>query len=281
MAEGWIGGLRSIALRVAVERPSSQHLLDHKEGERMKTLFLALVLCTASSSLLSQQWQFPEKMKNSSVLSKNITSKELGAIMRGFTSALGVRCAYCHVGDEGKDLKEYDFASDAKPAKAKARTMVKMVDAVNDLYLSQLSKETYLGIKVSCVTCHHGIPVPMPLEDLLKNTFDRNGLDSTVKEYRALREKFYGGNAYNFKEGTLLRLADKIFEDSTKRPAAFEIVRLNIELYPSFPFSYAHLGSWYDEMKNIPLAIENYKKALALVPNNEFLKKRIAELERK
>ena len=247
----------------------------------MKTLFLALVLCTASSSLLSQQWQFPEKMKNSSVLSKNITSKELGAVMRGFTSALGVRCAYCHVGDEGKDLKEYDFASDAKPAKAKARTMVKMVDAVNDLYLSQLSKETYLGIKVSCVTCHHGIPVPMPLEDLLKNTFDRNGLDSTVKEYRALREKFYGGNAYNFKEGTLLRLADRIFEDSTKRPAAFEIVRLNIELYPSFPFSYAHLGSWYDEMKNIPLAIENYKKALALVPNNEFLKKRIAELERK
>jgi len=247
----------------------------------MKTLLLALILCTASGSLLSQQWQFPDKLKNSSVLPKNITSKELGATMRGFTSALGVRCTYCHVGEEGKDLKTYDFPSDARPAKAKARTMIKMVDAANDQYLSQLSKETSYGIRVSCVTCHHGIPVPMPLEDVLKNTFDRSGLDSTVKEYRALREKYYGGNAYNFKEGTLLRLADKIFEDSTQRQAAFAIVRLNIELYPSFPFSYAHLGSWYDDMKNIPLAIENYKKALSFIPNNEFLKKRIAELEAK
>jgi hypothetical protein len=34
-------------------------------------------------------------------------------------------------------------------------------------------------------------------------------------------------------------------------------------------------------MKDIPLAIENYKKALSLVPTNEFLKKRIAELEGK
>jgi hypothetical protein len=34
-------------------------------------------------------------------------------------------------------------------------------------------------------------------------------------------------------------------------------------------------------MKNIPLALENYKKALSFIPNNEFLKKRIAELEGK
>jgi tetratricopeptide (TPR) repeat protein len=247
----------------------------------MKNLVLALFLLTAANTLLSQQWQFPDKLKNSSVLPKNITSKELGATMRGFTSALGVRCTYCHVGEEGKDLKEYDFPSDAKPAKTKARTMITMVQAVNGQYLSQLSKETSNGIKVSCVTCHHGVPVPMPLEDVLKKTFDRSGLDSTIKEYRALREKFYGGNAYNFKEGTLLRLADKIFEDSTQRPAAFEVVRLNIEMYPSFPFSYAHLGSWYDDMKNVPLAIENYKKALSFIPSNEFLKKRIAELEGK
>ncbi len=247
----------------------------------MKSFLLAIIVCTASSSLLSQQWKFPDTPKNVTVLPKDITPKELAATMRGYTSALGVRCTYCHVGEEGRDFSEYDFASDAKPAKMKARTMITMVEAVNDKYLSQLNKETSHGVKVSCATCHHGVPIPMALEDVLKNTFDRQGLDSTVKEYRALREKFYGGNAYNFKEGTLLRLADKIFEDSTQRPAAFEIVRLNIELYPSFPFSYAHLGSWYDDMKNIPLAIENYKKALSFIPNNEFLKRRIAELERK
>lgn len=247
----------------------------------MKYFILALTLLTATSTLLAQQWRFPDTIKNAKVLPKNMGSKELGATMRAFTGALGVRCNYCHVGEEGKDLKDYDFVSDAKPAKNKARTMITMVEAVNGQYLSQLSKETSNGIKVSCVTCHHGVPVPISLEDKLKKTFDRSGLDSTIREYRALREKFYGGDAYNFKEGTLLRLADKIFEDSTKRAAAFEIVRLNIEMYPSFPFSYAHLGSWYDDIKDVPKAIENYKKALSFIPNNEFLKKRIAELEKK
>jgi len=98
----------------------------------MKTLVLALILCTASSALLAQQFQFPDKPKNLSVLQKTITAKELAATMRGFTSALGVRCDYCHVGEEGKDLREYDFPSDAKPAKAKARTMFTMVNAVNN-----------------------------------------------------------------------------------------------------------------------------------------------------
>ncbi len=247
----------------------------------MKRLVLAFTMLLISTTLFSQQFKFPDKPKNSTVLPKNITAKELGATMRGFTGALGVRCSYCHVGKEGMDLKDFDFSSDDKPAKAKARTMIKMVEAVNTQYLSQLSKESSNGIQVSCVTCHHGVPVPMALEDVLKKTFDQSGLDSTVRQYRALREKYYGANAYNFKEGTLLRLADKIFEDSTKRSAAFEIVRLNIEMYPSFPFSYAHLGSWYDDMKNVPLAIENYKKALSFIPENEFLKKRIAELEGK
>lgn len=247
----------------------------------MKYLVLTVLLFTGAGTLWSQQWRFPDTMKNAKVLPNNIGAKELGATMRGFTGALGVRCSYCHVGEEGQSLKDYDFVSDAKPAKNKARTMMKMVDAINGQYLSQLSKESSNGIQVSCVTCHRGVALPMALEDVLKKTFDQNGIDSTIKEYRALREKYYGGNAYNFKEGTLLRLADKIFEDSTKRSAAFDVVRLNIEMYPTFPFSYAHLGSWYDDMKNVPLAIENYKKALSFIPNNEFLKKRIAELERK
>jgi len=247
----------------------------------MKGLIFTLIFVGMASPALAQRWQFPDTIKNAKVLPKDIGAKELGATMRGFTNALGVRCNYCHVGEEGQDLKDYDFVSDAKPAKTTARTMIRMVEDVNGNYLSKLSNETSNGMKVSCVTCHHGVPIPMQLEDVLEKTFDRSGIDSTIKEYRALREKFYGANAYNFKEGTLLRLADKIFEDSTQRPAAFAIVRLNIEMYPSFPFSYAHLGSWYDEMKNIPLAIENYKKALSFIPNNEFLKKRIAELEGK
>jgi len=247
----------------------------------MKSLVVAIIVVAGTGTLYAQQWKFPDTMQNAKVLPKNIGAKELGATMRGFIGALGVRCQFCHVGKEGQDLKDFDFVSDAKQEKITARTMMKMLDAVNSQYLSQLDKESSENVKVTCTTCHHGVPVPSPLEDVLKKTFDRSGLDSTIKEYRSLRERFYGANAYNFKEGTLLRLADKIFEDSTQRPAAFAIVRLNIEMYPSFPFSYAHLGSWYDDMKNVPLALENYKKALSFIPNNDFLKRRIAELEKK
>ena len=35
-----------------------------------------------------------------------------GFVMPGFTRALGVRCSYCHVGEEGESLSTYDFASD-------------------------------------------------------------------------------------------------------------------------------------------------------------------------
>ncbi len=43
---------------------------------------------------------------------------------------LGVRCEHCHVG-EGNDLSKFDFASDARPAKAVARKMILMLRAIN------------------------------------------------------------------------------------------------------------------------------------------------------
>jgi hypothetical protein len=58
--------------------------------------------------------------------------------MRYFTRALGVRCEYCHVsGKEPNDLAAYDFKSDEKPTKVKARTMLKMAAAINKDHLGQ------------------------------------------------------------------------------------------------------------------------------------------------
>ena len=52
--------------------------------------------------------------------------------MRGFSRALGVRCQYCHVGEEGQPLSEFDFASDDNPNKDRAREMLRMLGTVND-----------------------------------------------------------------------------------------------------------------------------------------------------
>ena len=53
--------------------------------------------------------------------------------MRNFTSALGVRCQFCHVGQEGQPLAPFDFASDQKRNKLVARQMLRMVAEINAL----------------------------------------------------------------------------------------------------------------------------------------------------
>ena len=234
--------------------------------------FVLLFLLFAGT-LSAQQWQWPESPKNLTVLPASAKGRDLQRIMFGFNNSLGVRCAFCHVGEDGKDFKEFDFVSDAKPMKGMARMMIKMSKEINGKYFD--------GTQVNCQTCHRGNSTPVTLEDKLKRTFDAAGIDSTLRLYRSLREQFYGGFTYNFKEGTLLRLADQIAEDSTKMAAAIAVVNLNIEIYPTFAPSYTHLASWYEDAGNKPGAIENYKRAIELTPGPraEQMKKRLEKLQ--
>ncbi|MFQ5607583.1 MAG: hypothetical protein ACE5GA_06520 [Candidatus Zixiibacteriota bacterium] len=64
--------------------------------------------------------QIPDKFENLKVLPKDMTKPELMDIMKGFSSALDVRCVNCHVGDEEKGFSSFDFQSDEKALKEKA-----------------------------------------------------------------------------------------------------------------------------------------------------------------
>ncbi len=247
----------------------------------MKKAVLTCTLLLFAIPLFAQRWEWPDSSKNLTVLPKTTTGKELQRAMFSFTSGLGVRCIYCHVGEEGKDFSGYDFVSDAKPEKNEARTMLQMVNNINNVYLAELHVESTSPLRVSCMTCHHGNAVPILLEDKLKRTFDRHGIDSTIKQYHALREQFYGGFNYNFKEGTLVRLAELISEDTTKTSAAIQVLKLNIELYPTFAFSYARLAGIYEGEGNSAAAVENYEQALKLDPNNRMAKMRLERLQGK
>jgi hypothetical protein len=68
-----------------------------------------------------ETWKWPEHPKNLKVLPPDTGPEKLSAIMRGFTRSLGIRCQYCHVGEEGKPLSSFDFVSDANPNKDRAR----------------------------------------------------------------------------------------------------------------------------------------------------------------
>ena len=100
----------------------------------------------------------PPPFKNLQVFPKDIARADLIANMKLFAQSLGVRCTHCHVGTEGQPLSTFDFASDAKPAKATARKMLAMVHRINsqDFGVTDFSK-----VKVTCFTCHRGSTKPL------------------------------------------------------------------------------------------------------------------------
>jgi cytochrome c5 len=94
---------------------------------------------------------------NLQIFPQNITHDELIANMRGFARALGTRCDHCHAANPPGSKEQFDFASDAKPEKSVARTMLRMVHTANNDYLAKVNPH---GQMVSCLTCHRGHTVP-------------------------------------------------------------------------------------------------------------------------
>jgi cytochrome c peroxidase len=96
--------------------------------------------------------------KNLQLFPKDITQPQLVGNMKFFAQSLGVRCTHCHVGTEGQPLSTFDFASDAKPAKATARKMLAMVHRINE---QEFGVKDFSNVKVTCFTCHRGSTKPL------------------------------------------------------------------------------------------------------------------------
>ena len=102
----------------------------------------------------------PPGFKNLQVLPKEIARSQLMATMKLFAQSLGVRCTHCHVGEEGKPLSTFDFASDAKPTKLTARKMLAMVHRINQ---QDFGVTDFAQVKVTCFTCHRGSTKPLTM----------------------------------------------------------------------------------------------------------------------
>ena len=84
--------------------------------------------------------QIPDEFHNLQVLPEEIEKPQLVGIMRGFAMGLGVRCWYCHVGEEGMPFSEFDFESDEKLTKKKARFMLEMTQYLDEERLPGLTE---------------------------------------------------------------------------------------------------------------------------------------------
>ena len=217
----------------------------------------------------AQEFRWPEEPENLQVLGDEFKGAKLGEVMRGFATSLGVRCEHCHVGD-GMDLTTFDFAADDKPAKHKARLMLEMVAAMNDDYLSRLSEiETRdePQLQVECITCHRGQPRPVMLGDLLEQKVHTEGIEAAIAEYRALRERYYGGFSYDFSSGVLTGLGERLSK-AGDHETGIRFVKLEIEFNGETPSAYYTLGGIEASASRVDDAIDSYTKGLALAPEN-------------
>lgn len=235
------------------------------------------VLAMFPAALAAQGRFPPDSLRNLKVLPATMTPREVVNVMRGFATSLGVRCQYCHVGEEGQDLATFNFAVDEKPTKEIARTMLRMVQAINGQHLSQIAQRRTPPVEVTCATCHRGVPVPRPLSDVIAQTAQAGGLDSAIRAYRNLRERFYGRNAYDFSEGTLIQAAQPL-QQARLFDEALGLLRLNTEFFPQSSQNQTGMGEVYRARGDTAAAIAAYRRALDLNRNDGAARQRLREL---
>lgn len=202
---------------------------------------LAVLVLVAATAPVAAQMPH-ETYTNLKVLPKEIPPGQLRELMNSFTRALGVRCLYCHVGEEGKPIRPQDFALDDKPTKLKARAMMTMVRDLNDKYLASLESRADPPVRVECATCHRGTAQPRMLQDVLKTAYDTGGIDSTLARYQSLRDRYYGRFTYDFGEVPLADLAGQLGEGGHAEDAA-RLLALNVEMNPKSPFAKRQLAA--------------------------------------
>ena len=138
----------------------------YRSARRTFASLLVFALATPLTAS-AQEWSWPERAENLQVLPADFPPERLSAVMRGFTRALGVRCTYCHVGEEGQPLSTFDFASDDNPKKDIARTMLRMLGVINDT-LATIDPSGPKRVNMWCHTCHRGRPRPTTLDEELE-----------------------------------------------------------------------------------------------------------------
>lgn len=191
--------------------------------------------------------------------------------MQAIAQALGVGCEYCHASETGAP----------EPKKDIARAMIAMTRDINTQMQTARgqsgSSAAAAAVEVQCVTCHHGVPIPRPLSDILTQTLKEQGAAAAIDQYRELRKQFYGRDAYDFGENTLVALARSITQS---RPSdSIALLQLNLEFYPRSAASYAEIGFAYTRKLDDASAIENLEKALAIEPDNGIFRGQLEQLK--
>jgi hypothetical protein len=237
----------------------------------------AAAACALAASVSARQ-PAPWTPKNLQFFPADISRETLTQRMREFSFALNVRCQYCHSGGDGVSFEGVDFASDEKPAKVKARAMLRLTDDINKTMLPKIPSRAEPRVEVNCATCHRGLRLPKSLQTTLFEIVEKDGAPAAVARYKELRADTTAGT-YNFGQWEIMELARRLVE-AKNTTAAIAVLEMNGEYYPKaaeidFQIGELHLGRGEKDK-----ALQRYRLALGKAPNHPAVKARIAELEK-
>lgn len=239
-----------------------------------------LTLATALTAAAQTPRKFPpDSLVNTLVIPHATPVTQVIGTMRNFTNYLGVRCPFCHEGEEGQDLTTFNFASDAKRTKLVARQMMRMVAEINRR-LDSLPERPTPGLMVTCGTCHRGVTRPVPLSTLLTDVAQTSGADSAIAAYKALRQRYYGGDAYDFTELSLNVAAFRLGR-ANRFDDAVRILGLNAELFPNSSAMEVFRGNIQLMRGDTTAAAAAFREAIRRDPKNDEAAGRLKTIGRR
>src|SRR5262249_23225425 len=157
--------------------------------------------------------------------------------------------------------------SDEKPTKKAARGMMLLARDINSKLPFAVGKADGTTTRVSCATCHHGVPIPQQLSDIVIDTAAKGGPSAGIAKYKELREKFYGGQSYDFSEGSYIGIAQRV-NTAGKQDEALAFLNANLEYFPKSSRTYQMIGTVKSAKGDTAGAVAALQKAVELDPSN-------------
>lgn len=184
--------------------------------------------------------------------------------MQAIASALGVSCDYCHAAENARHRQT-------------AQAMIAMTRDINSKVQTATGLDPGKAVEVQCVTCHRGVAIPRALSDILTQTLREKGSDAAIDQYRELRKQYYGRQAYDFGEDTLIGVARGVVQS---RPSdSIALLQLNLEFFPQSAATYSEIGFAYTRKLDDDSAITYLEKALEIEPNNGIIRGQLEQLK--
>lgn len=217
----------------------------------------------------------PPPMTNLQVFPKDTPRPQVVAAMQQFTQALGVRCEYCHVDDPAVKV---DMASDDKQTKRTARAMMLMSRDIAARLPEITGKSADTVTRVGCMTCHRGVAIPKQIADIVTEAAASGGATAGLAKFKELRAQYYGGQSYDFSEGSLLAIAQRA-NAAQKSDDALAYLQANLEYYPKSARTYLLMSQVHNGRGDKDAAIKDVEKAIELDPGNAQAKQALQRLK--